>query len=260
MAALRSSIRIERSAVTHDPSSAPSIAGRGHPGPHRDRRDGIHRWRPRISVGASCAWRTTTNATNSAFDGFKTVMSMTAIVLAFCLVQANGNLREVDATVAKEAAAISIADRALLRFGKPEAIALRSVLADYGAAVVDEWPSLARRERSQAADAAYTALSKKTRAMAPDEARQEAMYHELLKDLDDLSDLREDTLTESDYRLPTIFWVTAVCPSGSRCSRSPLRPPAASAAPSASERRRRRSRFCWPSSSSSTCRSRAKPA
>jgi hypothetical protein len=147
----------------------------------------------------------------AAFDGLKMVMSMAAIVLAFCLVQANGNLREVDATVAKEAAAISITDRALLRFGKPEATELRSVLADYAAAVVDEWPSLARRERSEAADAAYTALSKKTRAMAPDDARQEAMYHELLKDLDDLSDLREETLTESDYRLPTIFWVTAGC-------------------------------------------------
>jgi hypothetical protein len=147
----------------------------------------------------------------AAFDGFKVVMSMAAIVLAFSLVQANSNLREVDATVAKEAAAISITDRALLRFGKPEATELRSVLADYGAAVVDEWPSLARRERSEAADAAYTALSKKTRAMAPDDARQEAMYHELLKDLDDLSDLREETLTESDYRLPTIFWVTAGC-------------------------------------------------
>ncbi|MGD1015236.1 MAG: hypothetical protein ABR863_02185 [Roseiarcus sp.] len=96
------------------------------------------------------------------------VMSMAAIVLAFCVALANNNLREVDATVAREAAAISITDRALLRFGKPEAIALRSALAD-GAAVVDEWPSLARRERSKAADAAYTALSKKPRAIAPDD-------------------------------------------------------------------------------------------
>ena len=137
-------------------------------------------------------------------------MSMAAIVLAFSSVQANSNLREVDATVAKEAAAISITDRALLQFGKPKKAALHR-LWPTTAPVVDEWPSLGRRERSEAADAAYTALSKKTRAMAPDDTRQEAMYHELLKDLDDLSDLREEALTESDYRLPTIFWVTAGC-------------------------------------------------
>jgi hypothetical protein len=146
---------------------------------------------------------------DAAFGGFKAVMSVTGIVLAFLLVQANGNLQAVDATVAREAAVISITDRAMLRFGKPEATALRPVLADYGAAVVDEWPLLARSERSEAADAAYTALSKKTRAVVPDDTRQEAMYHELLKDLDDLSDLREEVLAESDYRLPTIFWVTA---------------------------------------------------
>ncbi len=147
---------------------------------------------------------------SGAFEGFKAVMAMTGVVLAFSLVQANGNLREVDAVVAKEAATISIADRALLRFGKPEVIALRLVLADYGQAVVDEWPSLTQGQRSEAADAAYTALSKKARAIGPDDSRQEAMYNELLKDLDQLSDLREEVLADSAYGLPKSFWITNV--------------------------------------------------
>ncbi|MGD1036771.1 MAG: DUF4239 domain-containing protein [Roseiarcus sp.] len=144
---------------------------------------------------------------NGAFEGFKAVMAMTGVVLAFSLVQANANLREVDATVAKEAATISMTDRALLRFGKLEATVLRPLLADYGRAVVDEWPLLMRRQRSEAADASYTALSKNARAIEPDDSRQQTMYGELLKDLDDLSDLREEVLADSAYGLPKFFWI-----------------------------------------------------
>jgi hypothetical protein len=148
---------------------------------------------------------------DAAFEGFKAVMSMTGVVLAFSLVQANGNLQAVNATVAKEAAAMSLTDRAMLRFGKPEVTALRPLLADYGGAVVAEWPLLTLGQRSAAADVAYTEMSKKARATAPDDSRQQSMYSELLKDLDDLSDLREEVLADSDYGLPKLFWITTVC-------------------------------------------------
>lgn len=148
---------------------------------------------------------------DAAFEGFKAVMSMTGVVLAFSLVQANNNLHEVDAVVAKEAATITLTDRALLRLGKPEAAAARPLLADYGAAVIAEWPLLCLGQRSEAADSAYTALSKKARSVTPDDSRQTSMYNELLKDLDDLSDLREQVLADSDYGLPRFFWITTGC-------------------------------------------------
>jgi hypothetical protein len=148
---------------------------------------------------------------DAAFEGFKAVMSMTGVVLAFSLVQANNNLHTVDSAVAKEASAITLTDRALLRFGKPEAAAARPLLADYGAAVVAEWPSLTLGQRSEAADAAYSALSKTARAVTPDDSRQTSTYNELLKDLDDLSDIRDEVLADSDYGLPKFFWITTVC-------------------------------------------------
>jgi len=148
---------------------------------------------------------------DAAFEGFKAVMSMTGVVLAFSLVQANNNLREVDGVVSKEATTIALTDRALLRFGKPEAAAVRPLLAAYGGAVVDEWPLLALQQRSEAVDAAYNALSKAARAVAPDDSRQTSMYNELLKSLDDLSDLREQVLADSDYGLPRFFWITTAC-------------------------------------------------
>jgi hypothetical protein len=148
---------------------------------------------------------------DAAFDAYKAVMSMVGVVLAFSLVQANNNLRQFEVTVAKEGAAIAATDRALLRIGKPELSQLRPLLASYAREVINEWPLLAQGERSSAADDAYTALSKRARAIGPDDTRQQAMYNELLKGLDDLSDLREEILADSEYGLPTFFWITICC-------------------------------------------------
>jgi hypothetical protein len=146
---------------------------------------------------------------DAAFDGYKALMSMTGVVLAFSLVQANNNLHSVEATVGKEAAAISTVDRVLSRIGKPELAALRPLVAAFGASVVnDEWPLLSDGERSAATDGFYSDLSRQIRAIGPDDAKQTSMYNELLKNLDDLSDLREEVLADSDYGLPKFFWIT----------------------------------------------------
>lgn len=66
-------------------------------------------------------------------------------------------------------------------------------------------------ERSEAASAAYTELSKGIRAIGPDATtRQQAMYRELLKALDDLFDLREEIISDSELGLPKFFWVTTL--------------------------------------------------
>jgi hypothetical protein len=147
----------------------------------------------------------------AAFGGFKAVLSITGLVLAFSLVQANGNLREVSATVAREGATLSMTDRVLLRFGKPEMNALRPDLVEYGKNLIAEWPSLTQGVRSETADAAYTVISNRVRAITPDDARQQAMYRELVADLDDLSDLREQVLADSGYGLPRYFWIAIAC-------------------------------------------------
>jgi len=145
----------------------------------------------------------------AAFDAFKAIISMVGVVLAFSLVQANGNLRDVQTTVAKEATTLMTTDRILLRIGKPEFAAMRPLLDAYGSAlVVSEWPCLATGCRSADADEAFTQLSKKIRSIGPDDARQQSMYSELLKAIDDLADLREQILADTDLSLPEFFWVT----------------------------------------------------
>lgn len=145
----------------------------------------------------------------AAFDAYKAVMSMVGVVLAFSLVEANGILHNVEAVVGREAATLETTDRVLLRIGKPEWAALRPGLANYAETLIkDEWPRLAAGQRSDAADDAFTAVSKAARAIAPDDARQQAMYNELLRGLDDLSDLREEVLSASAAGLPNFFWIT----------------------------------------------------
>ena len=144
----------------------------------------------------------------AAFDAFKAVLSMTGVVLAFSLVQANSNLHGIEATVGREAAAINATDRVLLRMGRPDVVALRPLLAGYGKAVVDEWPLLSNNDRSDDADAVYGQLSRAVRALAPDDARQQTQFAELLKDVDDLADIREEIILDSDIGLPGFFWIT----------------------------------------------------
>jgi hypothetical protein len=147
---------------------------------------------------------------DAALDGYKAIMGMIGVVLAFSLVQANGNLQAVQSLVGKEATALAAVDRVLLRSGQPDLIALRPALADFGTKVVQsEWPLLATANRSPDADAAYTKLSRGVRAVSPTDQRQQAMYGELLKQMDDLSELREQVIEASDISLPNFFWITA---------------------------------------------------
>ena len=146
----------------------------------------------------------------AALDAFKAVMGMTGVVLAFALVEANNNLHAIEGIVGKEAAAIAATDRALLRSGNPDLVALRPALAAYGTSVIeDEWPVLAEEDRSEETDSAYNTLSRQARAVTPADARQQSMFAELLKDLDDMADLREQRLADADSDLPIFFWVTA---------------------------------------------------
>ena len=146
---------------------------------------------------------------DAALDGYKAIMGMMGIVLAFSLVQANANLQSVQALVGKEATSLAAVDRVLLRSGQVDLIALRPLLADFGSKVVRlEWPLLASGDRSPDADAAYTQLSRGVRAISPSDPRQVTMFGELLKQMDDLSELREEVIEASDIALPNFFWIT----------------------------------------------------
>lgn len=79
-----------------------------------------------------------------------TLFTMTSLVLAFTLVEAESNFRTADLLVATEASQINRLDRLLSRYGDDSAADLRLHLLAYTKAIVDdEWPAMLRGERSE---------------------------------------------------------------------------------------------------------------
>ena len=148
----------------------------------------------------------------AVFDAFLAVMAMAGVVLAFSLVQADGNLRADQADVGREASAIMITDRALLRMGSEDTKQARPLLKAFiESQIREDWPSLvAGTGRSRTTDRAYTALSKAVRSFEPQNKRQEIMYAELIKAMDDISDAREVLIQDATLQLPPFFWVMAL--------------------------------------------------
>lgn len=144
-------------------------------------------------------------------DAFIALASSAAVLLTFSLVQADSVLRHVEDQVAKEAATLNDLDRTLTRYGDARTTALRPLVASYGQLIVSsEWHLLAEGERSDDVEAAYTQISKQLRQMEPESHRQQLMYAEALKQLDDLSDLRAERIEAAEVTLPGIYWFTTL--------------------------------------------------
>jgi hypothetical protein len=140
-----------------------------------------------------------------------TIISFTALILAFSLVQAQTNLRRTEELVGREASQLNGMDRLLLRYGDPKAAALRPALWTYVQSIIhDEWPALREGHRSQETGDALRPLSRGIFALDPQPGRQTTIYNEMLKSLDEISDLREQRIAAADIKLPNQFWYLAV--------------------------------------------------
>jgi hypothetical protein len=151
--------------------------------------------------------RVTPEQSGVIWDAYRAVVSLTALVLAFSLVQAQTNLRNVEAGLRREAAALLEADHEILRLGGDAAAGLRRALQDYGRAILsDEWPRLTSGGRSPQVDGILVGLLHAARGI--EQASLPAPPHrgELMRQLDQLSDLREERITSATLRLPRAFW------------------------------------------------------
>ena len=140
-------------------------------------------------------------------DAFKAVISVCSFVLAFSLVQVQGNFRAAQDHAAREASVFTTLDRTLLRYGDPLALALRPTLRSYGEAIAhDEWPAMVEAQSSPTVDTLLTTLSRGARALEPQTQRQQSLYNDLLKSLDELQDARNQRLFDAEADLPNLFW------------------------------------------------------
>lgn len=141
------------------------------------------------------------------FDAFKTITSFTGVMLAFLLVQAQANFRAAEELTVKEAAAITSVDRAMLRYGDPRMAELRPGLQTYAKAIItEEWPLLSTGGHAPTVDRFYTQTSRVARTQDPQTTRQQTIFAEIVRGLDDVWELREARLNANGLGLPSLFW------------------------------------------------------
>ena len=143
---------------------------------------------------------------DAVWEGYRVVVSLTALVLAFSLVQAQNNLRTVQTELRREASALLELDREILRLDIPVDDLHRS-LVQYGQAIVsDEWPLQVQGRRSRQVDGILVDMLRMSRQVGPQDSEAPAIRGSLVRKLEQLADLREDRLTSATLRLPRAFW------------------------------------------------------
>jgi Protein of unknown function (DUF4239) len=152
-------------------------------------------------------WEPAEPLAKGAEEAFKLFTSLTMLLLAFCLVRVQGDHRNVEDLVSREAAVIIKMNRSLIAYGADEAEVLRISLKDYLKSAVEvEWPLLAKAQRSEETAAMMLGLIQDARTLEPVNAPQQLARAEILGTLTQLADLREARLSASRLALPDYYW------------------------------------------------------
>lgn len=146
-----------------------------------------------------------------AFDAFKLITSMALLVFAFSLVRVQGDHRNAEDLVAKEAALALKMESALTAFGGPDATELRADLKKYIESVtVDEWPQMQKGQGSDKTGNLLTDLSQGIRLLTPANAVQQMARVEIGVTLNQLTDVRQARLAAAKVSLPGYLWQALV--------------------------------------------------
>ena len=140
-----------------------------------------------------------------------TLFTMTSLVLAFTLVEAEGNFRKVDALISTEASQINRLDRLLTRYGDASGASIRPHLLAYARSIVDdEWPAMLRGGGSEKTRLAFAPISRGVLDMDPQPGRQTTIYAEILRSLDTIAESRDARLNAVSVSLPASYWQVVV--------------------------------------------------
>jgi hypothetical protein len=157
--------------------------------------------RTRLFGPVSAANSEIARTTMTAVTGF------TGAVLAFSLVQAQGNLRSVEATVAEEAMQLSQVDRLLVSYGDASAGSIQEMVRAYTESVVaEEWPKLSQHGSSERTADLFHALTQQILTLRPASGRETVIYGDLVRSVDQLAQSRQERLIATDLGLPPIYW------------------------------------------------------
>ena len=148
-------------------------------------------------------------AKNNEIAGFKfaTVGVIYAVLLAFTVIVVWEKFNDAQTAVANEAGATA----ALFHYAQgkePEALAVRTALATYlSAAIDDEWPAMARETESQATEHALDSLYNAAIALNRSGTRGTADMAEVFRQLDNVTADRRVRLHLATGLVPNVIWI-----------------------------------------------------
>ena len=142
-----------------------------------------------------------------AEEGFKLFTSITLLLIAFSLVRVQGDHRNVEDLVSRESALIFKLNRSLAAFNGGHSAELQGDLKDYASSIVsDEWPLMAKGERSEETSNLLVDITQGVRLLDPKTPVQQMARAEIVTTLNQLSDVREARLSASRLHLPSYLW------------------------------------------------------
>jgi hypothetical protein len=148
-----------------------------------------------------------------AEEAFKLFISLSLLLLAFCMVRTQGDYRGAEDIVSREGTVMLKLDRAYQAFGGEDTQMLRGALRTYADRLVgDEWPLLAQAERSPKATETLRALATVSKQLEPETPEQQVARSEIIQSVNQLVDLREARIAASSLSLPRFYWL-AICTS-----------------------------------------------
>ena len=153
---------------------------------------------------------------NNEIAGFKfaTVGVIYAVLLAFTVIVVWEKFNDAQSAVADEAGATA----ALFHYAEgkePEAVAVRTALANYlKAAIEDEWPAMARETESASTEHALNSLYAAAIALNRSGSRGTADMTEVFRQLDNVTAARRARLHLATGLVPTSY---GSCSSWARC-------------------------------------------
>lgn len=147
------------------------------------------------------------NLSRGAEESFKLFISLSLLLLAFCMVRAQGDYRGAEDIVSREATVMLKMDRAYESFATEDTDAMRLVLRTYAEHLVkDEWPMLAQGERASTASEDLHVITTISKQLEPQTPEQQVARSEIIQSVNQLNDLREARISASLVKLPMFYW------------------------------------------------------
>ena len=145
-----------------------------------------------------------------AINLMQVVAAYIGIMIAFAGVQVWQDFQDAHAAVSHESATAAELYRDLTTYGQ-ESAAARGQLRRYLASIVDdEWPLLAREQKSAETDEALADLFMEFGKIRPQDDRDSAFYSEALSKLNDLVEMRRKRLIASRAGIPVLLWMVGL--------------------------------------------------